>query len=150
MDIGVRQETLTMMPGQPVLVQLPLIPAYALTVHKTQALSIKHIVRGCIEGVFAQGQVYVLISRVTDPSNLQLVGLPPKDLLDAVMAGWAAAGLDAIECLRNAVSVTKDWVYDPDPGLAYHQRIKPRRKSEKLVSVKWRELKEILNPQPRA
>ncbi len=37
MDIGVRQETLTTMPGQPVLVQLPLIPAYALTVHKTQA-----------------------------------------------------------------------------------------------------------------
>ena len=60
MDIGARQETLTTMPGQPVLVQLPLIPAYALTVHKTQALSIKHIVRGCIEGVFAQGQVYVL------------------------------------------------------------------------------------------
>ena len=59
MDIGVRQETLITMPGQPVLVQLPLIPAYALTVHKTQALSIKHIVRGCIEGVFAQGQVYV-------------------------------------------------------------------------------------------
>ena len=107
-------------------------------------------VRGCIEGVFAQGQVYVLISRVTDPSNLQLVGLPPKDLLDAVMAGWAAAALDAIECLRNAVSVTKDWVYDPDPSLAYHQRIKPRRKSEKLVSVKWRNLEEILNPQPRA
>ena len=66
------------------------------------------------------------------------------------MAGWAAAGLDAIECLRNAVSVTKDWVYDPDPGLAYDQRIKPRRKSEKLVSVKWRDLGEILNPQPRA
>ena len=60
MDIGVRQETLITMPGQPVLVQLPLIPASALTVHKTQALSIKHIVRGCIEGVFVQGQVYVL------------------------------------------------------------------------------------------
>ena len=28
--------------------------------HKTQALSIKHLVRGCLEGVFAQGQVYVL------------------------------------------------------------------------------------------
>ena len=60
MDISCRTETLITMPGQPVLVQLPLIPAYALTVHKTQALSIKHIVRGCIEGVFAQGQVYVL------------------------------------------------------------------------------------------
>ena len=66
------------------------------------------------------------------------------------MAAWAAAGLDAIECLRNAVSVTKDWVYDPDPALAYHQRVKPRRKSEKLVSVKWRSLEEILNPQPSA
>ena len=66
------------------------------------------------------------------------------------MAGWAAAGLDAIECLRNAVSVTKDWVYDPDTGLAYHERIKARRKSEKLVSVRWRGLAEILNPQPRA
>ena len=32
MDIGVRQETLVTMPGHPVLVQLPLIPAYALTV----------------------------------------------------------------------------------------------------------------------
>ena len=51
--------------------------------------------------IYDQGQVYVLIPRVADPSNLQLVGLPPKDLLDAVMAGWAAAGLDAIECLRN-------------------------------------------------
>ena len=41
----------------------------------------------------------------------------------------------------------KDWVYDPD---AYDQGVKPRRKSEKLVSVKWRDLDEILNPQPRA
>ena len=60
MDIGVRQETLITMPGHPVLVQLPLIPAYALTVHKTQALSIKHIVRGCIEGVFAQAMYRLL------------------------------------------------------------------------------------------
>ena len=32
-----RQETLTACLGQPVLVQLPLVPSYALTVHKTQA-----------------------------------------------------------------------------------------------------------------
>ena len=28
---------------------------------KTKALSIKHLVLGCLEGVFAQGQVYVLV-----------------------------------------------------------------------------------------
>ena len=125
----------------------------ALTVHKTQALSIKHLVRGCLEGVFAQGQVYVLtadgldaatpwtrackrptlhlspwlrralsvsrISRVTDPRNLTLVGLPPKDLLVEVMAGWQATGYDGIECLRNACSVSKDFLYVPDPSLLY-------------------------------
>ena len=30
------------------MLQLPLVPAYALTVHKTQALSIKHLVLGCV------------------------------------------------------------------------------------------------------
>ena len=30
-----------------------------------------------LEGCFAQGHVYVLVSRVTDPANLALVGLPP-------------------------------------------------------------------------
>ena len=75
-------------------VRLPLVPCYALTVHKTQAnslllfhlsccarsqmlrarasslqaLSIRHLVLGCLEGVFAQGHVYVLVSRVTDPA----------------------------------------------------------------------------------
>ena len=71
-------------PGAPVQIQLGTVPSYALTVrclvvasrifavclpllvrvrtrvdrqvHKTQSLSIKHIVRGCLEGVFAQGQ----------------------------------------------------------------------------------------------
>ena len=56
-----RQETITSIRGEPVLLQLPVVPCYALTVHKTQALSIKHLVLGCLEGVFAQGQVYVLV-----------------------------------------------------------------------------------------
>ena len=31
LDIQVRQETLTTIPGQPVMLQLPLVPSYALT-----------------------------------------------------------------------------------------------------------------------
>ena len=49
-DVTARQETLGPSQGQPALLQLPIVPSYALTVHKTQALSIKHIVRGCLEG----------------------------------------------------------------------------------------------------
>ena len=72
--------------GEPVMLQLSIVPAYALTIHKTQALSIKHIVRGSLEGIFAFGQVYVLISRVTDPANLELIGLPPKDIIEDLSA----------------------------------------------------------------
>ena len=61
MDVMARQETITSIRGEPVLLQSPVVPCYALTVHKTQALSIKHLVLGCLEGVFAQGQVYVLV-----------------------------------------------------------------------------------------
>ena len=49
MDVAVRQETLSSCHGQPTLLQLPVVPSYALTVHKTQALSIKHRVNGCLE-----------------------------------------------------------------------------------------------------
>ena len=46
MDVQVRQENLNIR-GAPIMIQLPLVPAYALTIHKTQALSIKHLVLGC-------------------------------------------------------------------------------------------------------
>ena len=90
------------------------------------------------------------ISRVTDPRNLTLVGLPPKDLLVEVMAGWQATGYDGIECLRNACSVSKDFLYVPDPSLPILDRVQVRRKQEKLIKTSWRNLKEILNPQPSA
>ena len=38
-----------------------------------QALSIRRLVLGSLEGVFAVGHVYVLVSRVVDPSNFALV-----------------------------------------------------------------------------
>ena len=46
MDVQVREENLNIR-GAPIMLQLPLVPAYALTIHKTQALSIKHLVLGC-------------------------------------------------------------------------------------------------------
>ena len=83
-DVTTRTETLSSVAGQPVLLQVPLVPCYALTIHKTQALSMRGKVRGSLEGIFAQGQVYVLISRCTDPRNFELIGLPPHDILNDV------------------------------------------------------------------
>ena len=47
-DVSARQENLAVR-GEPILLQMPLTPAYALTIHKTQSLSMKCIVRGCLE-----------------------------------------------------------------------------------------------------
>jgi hypothetical protein len=76
--------------------------------HKTQSLSIKHLVAGCLEGVFALGQVYVLTSRCTDPQNYCLIGVPPKDLLEDIWQAVARAGKDPEAFFRKNVSVTKD------------------------------------------
>ena len=107
--------------------------------HKTQALSIKHIVRGCLEGVFACGQVYVLISRVTDPQNLHLIGLPPRDLLPEVCHAWSAAGYDVVECLRLACDVTNEFQYVPEGGDAWADRIRPRYQTQRSIPVKHKD-----------
>jgi hypothetical protein len=149
-DVIVRQESLTSVPGHPVMVQLPIQPAYALTVHKTQALSISHIVRGCLEGVFAQGQIYVLVSRVTDPRNFELLGVPPVDLREAVAEGWRLAGMDVEECFRRAVSITDEWELNPDTRESARDRVRPRRRQEQTIPLCDRTLAEILDPQPQA
>ena len=60
MDLGARNESLNIR-GEPILMQLCVVPAYALTVHKTQALSIKHLAFGAVEGMFALGQVAIFV-----------------------------------------------------------------------------------------
>ena len=70
--------------------------------------SIMHLVFGCLEGVFALGQVYVLISRVTDPKNFMLVGVPPKDLLEPIALELLANGIDVDKYLEDACSVTRE------------------------------------------
>jgi hypothetical protein len=153
-DVEAKHEVLSGAGGKPVLVQLCLQPAYGLTVHKVQALSIKHVVRGCQEGVFAFGQVYVLVSRVTDPRNFRLIGLPPWDMLDEVAQAWADAGFDVDECLRAACAATDEWelaarrLWDPRSNVCC--RLLHKWKSWQTVAVKPHTLEEILNPQPKA
>ena len=60
MGLGARDESLNIL-GEPILMQLCVVPAYALTVHKTQALSIKHLVLGALGGIFALGQAAVFV-----------------------------------------------------------------------------------------
>ena len=72
-------------------------------------MTITHDVNGCLEGVFAHGQIYVLVSRVTDPKHFRAVGVPPTDLLEDVAHAWKKAGLDVDKCFRLAAAVPDEW-----------------------------------------
>ena len=149
-DVQPRGETLRIR-GEPVMLQLSLVPAYSLTIHKTQALSIKHVVRGCLEGVFAFGQVYVLISRVTCPWNLELIGLPPKDLVNDVAAALGAAGKDYNDVFDKCLDVSSEWKYDLNSTHRQPvERFSQRYIRERQVPMVHKTLDEILNPQPVA
>jgi len=84
---------------------------------------------------------------VTDPRNFQLVGVPPKCMIEDVAAAWERAGLDVHACFRRAVSVTGEWLYDPSREVRSRITQKPRRSG---FVQKYRDLAETLNPQPVA
>ena len=139
--------------SQPGLVQVPLVPAYALSIHKSQSLTIKHIVKGCLEGIFAHGHAYTMTSRSTDPLNFEFVGLPPTDLLDEVAAAWAAHGLDVDACFRKACAVTDEWrytAYGHDLTNGVRARLAAKTIAGRPLKVHLRTLAEILKPQEQA
>ena len=97
------------------------------------------------KGVFAWGQVYVLISRVTDPDNFQLIGLPPVDIVDNVRAALRAAGfLDPDAVFATSTSISMEWLYD-----AVERKFSQKRISERSVPMIHRTLAHTLDPQPR-
>ena len=82
-------------------------------------------------------EVYVLISRVTDPQNLMLTGLPPKDLWEDISQLWLRAGINIDDAWKRACSVTNEWVYEPGPG-PLRSRIRQRIMRERSIPLKNR------------
>ena len=90
-----------------------------------------------------------MISRVTDPANLQLVGIPPRDLLEEVEQAWRELGYDVHECWERAGSVTGEWQYQRG-GASVQDRIVQKRLEERRIPLKHRTMQEVLDPMPRA
>ena len=90
------------------------------------------------------------VSRVTEPKNFLLCGLPPKDLWEDVSLAWARAGLNVTDSWKRACSVTNEWVYDDQPTKPLKSRITQRMITERIIPLKNRTLSEVLDPQPEA
>lgn len=59
--------------------QMPLILAWAITIHKSQGQTIQRL-RVDLADVFESGQVYVALSRAVSADNLQVIGLNPDKI----------------------------------------------------------------------
>ena len=95
------------------------------------------------------GQVYVLVSRVTDPQNFSLVGIPPRDLIEDLAQALLREGIDVDSFFEKACQVSGDWKYDHSKvGLV--DRIEQKFSHERTVPLRFRNLAECLNPQPEA
>ncbi|CAM4045818.1 AAA family ATPase [Campylobacter armoricus] len=53
-------------------IQFPIKLAYAITIHKSQGMSIDKLICD-IDGIFEKGQLYVCLSRAINPCNLKIV-----------------------------------------------------------------------------
>ncbi len=54
------------------LKQFPLRPAYAITIHKSQGMSLNQLVCN-VDNIFADSQFYVALSRAVDPKKLKIL-----------------------------------------------------------------------------
>jgi ATP-dependent DNA helicase PIF1 len=60
--------------------QIPLLPAYALTIHKSQGLTLDAAVVDC-KNIFACGQLYVALSRVRKLENLKVINFHKDQII---------------------------------------------------------------------
>ena len=60
--------------------QIPLILAWAITIHKSQGQTIERLIVN-LDNTFETGQVYVALSRAVDASNLQVKGFNPGSVM---------------------------------------------------------------------
>ena len=65
--------------------QVQLIPAYALTSHKGQGLTLSMTYLG-LDGIFRFGLAYTMYTRSRFAENMCNVGVPPKDILEALLS----------------------------------------------------------------
>ena len=76
-DIDIKTETnyFTINGNRAARQQFPIQNCYALTVHKTQGLTLQHISLSLDDQIFSAGQAYTALSRCPNWDNIQIAAL---------------------------------------------------------------------------
>jgi len=93
-------------------VQIPLIHAWAITIHKSQGQSIPRLYVD-MNGIFEYGQAYVALSRAIDPTKLQVVNFSTDKIKVNHKAVEFYNRLDTQEGDATNVALTTSSTWDP-------------------------------------
>ena len=112
--------------------QFPITSAYAITIHKSQGLSLHNVITDIGNSVFTCGQSYVAMSRVTSLSGLHLINLDPRSI-------------KALDCAITEYTYLRETFRPGLPSLPSH------KKRPKVVSDRqWCISKSALTVQQRS
>lgn len=67
--------------------QFPICLAYAISIHKSQGVTVRNCIVDIGDSIFTAGQVYVALSRVTSLSGLSIINLNPASIKAENSAG---------------------------------------------------------------
>lgn len=113
--------------------QIPLAPAWAMTVHKSQSLTLDRVIVN-LDNAFEEGQVYVALSRATNLAGLKIEGsgsfLKAKAMVNNEVAAFLRKNFGAVygdlEAEAEGAAVKKE---KEEPAVAVVEEATPSERS---------------------
>ena len=118
--------------------QFPLTCAYAITIHKSQGLSLKCVMADLGDNIFSEGQIYVALSRVQSLSGLHLININFKK----IKASAKAIAFYASKSKQNYINKNKN-VNIKHSEATWYTNIKKKKQEELKKYIIDKEIEDV-------